>query len=78
MKQLAGQFAQTLTDTLHRKNEGPKVWKYRPFTRIIKGFKPYQVVRDYIQLNECEANGRRYLKTRLRGLSQEQFQELRL
>ncbi len=76
LRVLAGQFAQTLTDTLNRKHEGPKIWKYRPFTRVIKGFRPYQVVRNYIQLNECEALGRPYSKTRLRGLSKEQLREL--
>ena len=53
-----------------------KVWKYRPFTRVIKGYRPYRIVRDYIQLNECEVNGRPYSKTRLLGFSQEQLQEL--
>ncbi|WP_210415674.1 transposase [Bdellovibrio sp. ZAP7] len=76
MRVLAGQFAQTLTDTHSLKHEGPKVWKYRPFSRVIKGFRPYQTVRNYIQLNELEALGRPYSKTRLRGLSQEQLVEL--
>jgi REP element-mobilizing transposase RayT len=78
-----GQFAQNMTDTPRddeksEKNnkEKKKIWKYRPFTRVIKGFKPYQIVKDYIQLNECEANGRPYSKTRLRGLTQEQLIEL--
>ncbi len=73
---LAGQFAQVLTDTFTRKHEGVKVWKYRPFSRVVKGYKSYRVVRDYIQLNEREALGRPYSKTRLRGLSLEQLQEL--
>ncbi len=76
MRVVAGQFAQQLTDTPNTQNEGPKVWKYRPFSRVIKGYKAYQTVRDYIQLNECEVNGRRYAKNRLRGLSQEQRWEL--
>ncbi|WP_413586337.1 transposase [Bdellovibrio sp. HCB274] len=70
-----GQFAQNLTDTLKTKGK-ERIWKYRPFTRVVKGFKAYQIVRDYIQLNECEANGRPYSKTRLRGLTQKQRQEL--
>ncbi|WP_413294448.1 transposase [Bdellovibrio sp. HCB185ZH] len=73
---LAGQFAQVLTDTFSRKGEGPKVWKYRPFSRVIRGYKPYLVVRDYIQLNELEVLGRPYSKSRLRGLTQEQMREL--
>lgn len=83
LRVVPGQFAQNMTDTLsvRKDKEGkvpkkPKLWKYRPFTRVIKGFKPYQIVKDYIQLNECEANGRPYSKTRLRGLTQEQLIEL--
>ncbi|QLY25968.1 transposase [Bdellovibrio sp. KM01] len=81
LRVLPGQFAQNMTDTPETTNEGKKdrrekIWKYRPFTRIVKGFKPYQIVRNYIQLNECEANGRPYSKTRLRGLTQEQLIEL--
>lgn len=76
LRVLAGQLAQRLTDTFFESNEGPKIWKHRPFTRIIKGYKPYLIVQNYIQLNKCEANGRPYSKTRLRGLSQEQLQEL--
>ncbi len=73
---LAGQFAQTLTDTFSRKHDGVKIWKYRPFSRVIKGYRPYRIVRDYIQLNELEVLGRPYSKSRLRGLSQEQLREL--
>ncbi|UYL08715.1 transposase [Bdellovibrio sp. SKB1291214] len=73
---VAGQFAQCLTDTFTKGHEGERIWKHRPFTRVIRGFKPYRIVRDYIQLNELEALGRPYSKTRLRGLSEEQLREL--
>ncbi|WP_413575991.1 transposase [Bdellovibrio sp. HCB290] len=76
LRVVAGQFSQCLTDTFTRRHEGEKVWKHRPFTRVVKGFRPYIVVRDYIQLNELEALGRPYSKTRLRGLSEEQLREL--
>ncbi|QLY24924.1 transposase [Bdellovibrio sp. KM01] len=76
MRVVAGQFVQRLTDTFDSKNEGPKVWRHRPFSRVVKGYKAYGIVRDYIQLNECEANGRAYSKTRLRGLSQEELRNL--
>ncbi len=47
-----------------------KLWKYRPFTRIVKGLKSYKIVRNYIQLNEQEALHRiTYQKHRLKGLS---------
>ena len=34
----------------------PKLWKFRPFSRVIHGFKAYTIVRNYIQLNEKEAH----------------------
>ena len=47
-----------------------KLWMYRPFSRVVRGYKAYKVVRNYIQLNEKEALGLiPYKKNRLRGLS---------
>jgi len=52
-------------------------WRYRPFTRVIKGYRPYQRVRSYIQLNEREARGEiSYRKSRLRGLSSVEWELL--
>ena len=53
------------------KGEGSlKLWKYRPFSRVVKGWKAYKIVRNYVQLNEKEALGRiTYRKERLKGLS---------
>ena len=79
-----------LTDTLNSKSRDPmtdtpkvrspmRLWKYRPFTRVVKGFLAYRIMRDYISLNEAEAFGIvAYSKTRLRELSQKQLSELRL
>jgi hypothetical protein len=73
----AGQIAQRfeskgwlVTDTPTRPQKGTRLWIYRPFSRVVRGWKAYQTVRDYIQLNEKEATGEiRYKKNRLRGLS---------
>lgn len=47
-----------------------RFWKSRPFTRIVKEWRSYLVVRDYIQLNEKEITGAiLYRKKRLVGLS---------
>jgi REP element-mobilizing transposase RayT len=47
-----------------------RLWKYRPFSRVVRGYKAYLIVRDYIQLNETEITGViHYSKNRLRGLS---------
>ena len=78
---VAGQIAQqfqrhgllnaAVTDT-PQITPGPflRLWKQRPFTRVIIGHKAYKLVRDYIQLNEKEALGLiRYNRDRLRGPS---------
>lgn len=47
-----------------------RVWKHRPFSRVVFGRLGYRIVRNYIQLNEKEVLGIiPYRKTRLRGLS---------
>jgi putative transposase len=46
------------------------VWKHRPFSRVVRGYKAYLIVRNYIQLNEKEVTGEiRYSSLRLKGLS---------
>ena len=75
-----------VTDTLiHQKNAGQKARAHgerrripkRPFTRVIQGWKPYQIVRNYIQLNIKEAAGLiLYKKDRLKGLSSSEWQIL--
>lgn len=72
---VAGQMAQRfrkeglitiVTDT----PGSPKLWLLRPFTRVVKGWRAYKIVRAYIQLNEKEVLGEiRYNKKRLVGLS---------
>ncbi len=62
------------TDTLKNGKNSTKrklkLWMYRPFSRVVRGYKAYKIVRNYIQLNEKEALGIiRYKKNRLRGLS---------
>ncbi len=54
-----------------------KLWKYRPFTRVIRGWKAYKTVRNYVQLNEQEILGNiPYRKQRLRGLSSNEWEIL--
>ena len=54
-----------------------KLWMYRPFSRVVRGYKAYKIVRNYIQLNEKEALGTiPYKKNRLRGLSLAEWQIL--
>ena len=53
------------------------LWMYRPFTRVVRGYKAYKIVRDYVQLNEAEARGViRYRTRRLKGLSMGEWELL--
>ena len=54
-----------------------RLWKHRPFSRVVRGWRNYLTVRNYIKLNEQEALGTvPYQKKRLKGLSPEQIQSL--
>jgi REP element-mobilizing transposase RayT len=75
---VAGQIAQVfekegllmMTDTPGRPRTKRSLWMYRPFSRVVRGWRAYWIVRDYIQLNEKEALGViPYRKERLKGLS---------
>ena len=74
---VAGQIAQRFEKAGQIMTDTPKFWKYRPFSRVVKGWKSYIIVRNYIQLNEKEAIGEiKYQKNRLRGLSTSDWQIL--
>lgn len=76
-KVVAGQFAQIVTGTHTTPHEGERIWKYRPFSRVVKGYKNYLKAESYVKLNELEATGQRpYSKTRLRGLTEQEIEEL--
>ena len=67
---------QHVTDTprVTRKTHA-RLWKYRPFTRVVRGWRAYKIVRNYIELNEHEALGRiPYSKLRLKGLSSSEWE----
>lgn len=67
-------FSTQVTDTPKRKQ---KLWKQRPFTRVVRGWRAYRIVREYIQLNEKEAIGLiPYRKERLKGRSSSEWQLL--
>ena len=74
---VAGQIAQIYKEGGYLVTDTQRLWKFRPFTRVVSGFKPYQIVRDYIQLNEMEARGNfSYKKNRLKGLSTAEWELL--
>ncbi len=64
----AGTYTPTATNRKLKRRKS--LWRYRPFSRVVKGYRAYVIVRDYIQLNEQEILGKiSYQKNRLRGLS---------
>jgi len=74
---VAGQIAQQFRLNGMMKVKALKLWKFRPFTRVIQGWKPYLIVRNYIQLNEKEARGEiQYKPQRLKGLSTSEWEAL--
>lgn len=81
---LAGQVAQRfqkegffVTDTPANRKRGVSLWRLRPFTRLVRGWRAHKIVRDYIQLNEQEALGKiLYQKKRLKGLSSAEWELL--
>lgn len=84
LRVVAGQIAQQMqkngflvTDTPQKLGKKRKVWKFRPFSRVIIGWRPYLVVRDYVRLNEKEARGEiKYKAWRLKGLSPSEWDVL--
>lgn len=82
---VAGQIAQRfeqadllVTGTPGKTKKKEKLWRYRPFTRVVRGWRAYLIVRDYVQLNKKEAEGQiPYRKTRLKGLSSAEWRLLR-
>lgn len=86
---ISGQIAQIFEKkgllALEAKTDTPEVssvragslWKYRPFSRVVIGWKAYLTARNYIQLNEKEVLGKiKHQKDRLRGLSSGDWQIL--
>jgi putative transposase len=75
---VAGQIAQQFENQGWVTDTPQGLWKYRPFSRVIRGWKALKIVRNYISLNECEARGLiPYRKSRLRGLRPEDWSHLR-
>jgi REP element-mobilizing transposase RayT len=52
-------------DLQNRRLKREKFWDYRPFTRIIEGFRALLHMRDYIQINQLEGLGVPRLQARI-------------
>ncbi|MEK6775140.1 MAG: transposase [Bdellovibrionota bacterium] len=67
----------TPVDITETRKKQKKLWKHRPFTRVICGWKAYKTVVSYVKLNEQEALGNiPYRKLRLKGLSSGEWEIL--
>jgi REP element-mobilizing transposase RayT len=56
-RELTGRVAQ-IAQGLESQEKGGIFWKQRPFTRIVRGWKEaYRTIKEYIYLNELEAEG---------------------
>jgi REP element-mobilizing transposase RayT len=57
IRELTGQIAQLVLKIIDLP-KGLRFWKYRPHTRIVRGWKrAYKIAKEYVQLNELEASG---------------------
>ena len=74
---VAGQIAQQFKNGGFNVTDTRSIWKYRPFTRVLKGWKAFWTAKNYLRLNEKEASGIfRYKKERLKGLSLSEWELL--
>jgi putative transposase len=65
------------TDENLLRSRGTQLWLYRPFSRVVLGWRAYKIVRDYIQLNEKEIRGEiPYRSSRLKGLTAAEWARL--
>lgn len=77
LRVVAGQIAQQFEKQGFLVTDTQSIWKHRPFSRVVLGWRACLVIRDYVRLNEKEAGGEiKYNKQRLRGLSPHEWRIL--
>lgn len=57
IRSLTGIIALQISKSNKLRALSKKFWEYRPFTRIVEGFKAFSIARDYMLLNQLEAFG---------------------
>jgi len=58
IRELSGRVAQAAQSISGQEKGGSGFWMYRPFTRIVRGWKrAFKAAKDYIELNILEAEG---------------------
>jgi REP element-mobilizing transposase RayT len=71
---LTARIVFVVTEGRNRLKNGMKLWKFRPFTRVIRGFRAHKTAIAYVRLNQLEAEGKiQYRKERLRGLEPDEI-----
>ncbi len=65
IRAITSAIAMAVTKGSRWKKLGQKFWDYRPFTRIVNGFKAFLTLRDYIEVNQLEGGGCDRLTARL-------------
>ena len=77
LRALSGLIALQISGANKLKGLKKKFWDSRPFTRLVEGYRGYQIAKDYVLLNQLESWGIvPYLKRRLHGLTGHDLQEL--
>jgi REP element-mobilizing transposase RayT len=57
IRELTGQIAQLMLKNIDLPKD-LKFWKYRPHSRIVRGWKKaYKIAKEYVELNELQATG---------------------
>jgi putative transposase len=62
---VSGRNRWTVGPAKNGKRAKEKFWDYRPFTRIIEGFRALLHLRDYVQINQLEGLGLSRLQARM-------------
>jgi REP element-mobilizing transposase RayT len=77
LRVVAGQIAQQFEKNRFLVTDTQSIWKQRPFSRVVLGFRAHVTIMNYVRLNEMEARGKiKYKKQRLRGLSSAEWKIL--
>jgi putative transposase len=65
IRALTGSIAMAVTGASRWKPAKTKFWDYRPFTRIVQGYRAFLSLRDYIEVNQLEGLGYQRLQAQV-------------
>lgn len=68
IRAITAAIAMAITKCSRWKKSDGKFWDYRPFTRVIQGFKNFLTLKDYIKINQLEGfYGRQQAQLLIKG-----------